>query len=32
MEKIDWLLFGLVALGVAGALIFGLAFMGGSSW
>jgi hypothetical protein len=29
MEKIDWLLFGIVAFGVAGALIFGLAFMAG---
>jgi hypothetical protein len=29
MEKIDWLLLGMIALGAVGALIFGLAFMGG---
>jgi hypothetical protein len=29
MEKIDWLLVGIAALGLAGALIIGLAFMGG---
>ena len=28
IEKIDRLLFGIIALGVVGALVFGLAFMG----